>query len=939
MINLLPKAGRVSVHAKSPMSLKWHQCEAIKALDARVQVQPRFAGLLVMPTGSGKTITAANWLLKNVINRRKKLLWIAHRHELLVQALQTFISNASNDLVPNRDSFRYRIISGLPDHDIPFNISPDDDLIIASKDSLQQRGLDYLLRQWIKGDDEIFLVIDEAHHATAKTYRFIIESLAQRVSKLKILGLTATPIRTSEQERGLLKKVFPDDIVYKIDLKTLIARGILAEPRFRDTLTHYEISKEISARDLGYIRRFDLPTDIATKLATHKERNHLIVSEYFKGPSPNERYGQTLIFALNIDHAIALSGVFNEWGKDKGIKSAFVVSGLQDSYTGVNLSREQNQKNIEDFRSGRVQVLVNVLILTEGVDLPQAETVFLTRPTISEILMTQMIGRVLRGPEMGGTRKAYVVSFIDDWQDKISWVSPEFLYDFEADFPADSYEATQRMIRLISVAKIQEFARLLDQSVDTEDIQRLPAIDRVPLGLYSFTLQDEKHCVVLVYSHHKQAYEAMLQDLPQLFKEADLDKNLTLSPAEIERILPIIKRCYFEGCHSLLAYRDEDLADILLYFGEKGAAPAYLEFKDREKYDISKVAAEILQWKLDPFAERDYINQLWVDTTTFWNVYYGNNKKYFLHDLYLEKNRLLYGDQPDVIQSSQQIIDLSSPGSPDIPRAEVLARDNNRCLCCGEEVNYLLQVDHIIPRARGGEDVFSNLQTLCRVCNGSKSDEFIINFREHTSPLGTPSLTFREFPLPWQDKVHDNRAWEKYLRRSINFFYQCAAVKSVIFKPDSWQIELHLGNDPAWLNPDLEAGLKIIRERQKAGGIEALSKIEIIAPNRLAATCSLVAPVDSGRKMISKKLKYLPDGTLCRFSYKYQRFEGKISNGRLVIAGKGSFTTFSAASDALTRTSRNGWKDWELQLPGTSRWFFADDWRKDGAGPSRHLPT
>jgi superfamily II DNA or RNA helicase len=116
MSNILPKAGLVPVvYGKSPTSLKWHQADAIKALNVKVQTQPRFAGLLVMPTGSGKTITAAYWLLQNVINRHKKLLWIAHRHELLIQALQTFIRNACDDLVSDRRSFQYRIISGLPD--------------------------------------------------------------------------------------------------------------------------------------------------------------------------------------------------------------------------------------------------------------------------------------------------------------------------------------------------------------------------------------------------------------------------------------------------------------------------------------------------------------------------------------------------------------------------------------------------------------------------------------------------------------------------------------------------------------------------------------------------------------------------------------------------------------------------------------------------------
>src|SRR5574341_127518 len=98
MTNSLPKAGEISiVSGYSPTSLKSHQTNAVRALSAKVEGRPSFAGLLVMPTGSGKTVTAVHWLLQNVINRQKKLLWIAHRHELLSQALRTFVNNSCGD--------------------------------------------------------------------------------------------------------------------------------------------------------------------------------------------------------------------------------------------------------------------------------------------------------------------------------------------------------------------------------------------------------------------------------------------------------------------------------------------------------------------------------------------------------------------------------------------------------------------------------------------------------------------------------------------------------------------------------------------------------------------------------------------------------------------------------------------------------------------------
>jgi len=212
-------AGRIEVvNGNNPQSLYLHQEEAVKQLDKRIIKTNKcpFAGLLVLPTGGGKTVTAVQLLSRNYIDNNKKILWIAHRHELLEQALETFKKNAYSNILKNKKSFNYRIISGLSSHDKPVNIKATDDIIIASKDSLNS-GLEYLLHNWIKDkNDELFLVIDEAHHATAKTYRKLINSLKNSVNEFRMLGLTATPFRTAESEIGLLEKVFPDEWILQM---------------------------------------------------------------------------------------------------------------------------------------------------------------------------------------------------------------------------------------------------------------------------------------------------------------------------------------------------------------------------------------------------------------------------------------------------------------------------------------------------------------------------------------------------------------------------------------------------------------------------------------------------------------------------------------------------------------------------------------------------
>jgi len=164
---------------KNPRPLYPHQVEAITKLNT-INKRNDFNTLVVLPTGAGKTMTATRWLLPTAINNKKKVLWIAHRHLLLEQAADSFIFNAFNDIVINRTSFKYRIVSGQ--HDRPIHIKQDDDILILSKDSIVRDLIN--LDKWLAGEDEIYFVIDEAHHATARTYRRIIEYVK---SKIKIV--------------------------------------------------------------------------------------------------------------------------------------------------------------------------------------------------------------------------------------------------------------------------------------------------------------------------------------------------------------------------------------------------------------------------------------------------------------------------------------------------------------------------------------------------------------------------------------------------------------------------------------------------------------------------------------------------------------------------------------------------------------------------------
>ena len=126
-----------------------------------------YGTLVVLPTGGGKPYTASLWLLKNAIDKGKKILWIAHRQMLLEQAAESFQKYAYAEVIPHISSFAFRIVSGSSNHDRTSDIKPKDNLLIVSKDSIG-RNLNRL-DSWLAGEDEIYLIVDEAHHSTAKT--------------------------------------------------------------------------------------------------------------------------------------------------------------------------------------------------------------------------------------------------------------------------------------------------------------------------------------------------------------------------------------------------------------------------------------------------------------------------------------------------------------------------------------------------------------------------------------------------------------------------------------------------------------------------------------------------------------------------------------------------------------------------------------------------
>lgn len=740
--DIFPKKG---TNIRTPYE---HQKKAMEALD-KMNQESSYSTLVVLPTGGGKTYTASMWLLKNAIDKKKKILWIAHRQMLLDQAAESFQKFAYKEVVPHISSFCFRIVSGASSHDRTSDIRSSDNLLIVSKDSIG-RNIERL-DKWLEGEKELYLIVDEAHHSTAKTYRKVIDYVKAKIPDLKIIGLTATPFRTAEEEQGLLAKIYTDGIfngqvvhgdvgiTYQIGLKELINRQILAKPIFESFYTDEEYGDSLGVDAWENIQHLDiLPDEVAQQMADSAARNKLIVETY---KAKQDEYGQTILFAVNVIHAIQLTSLF----KKAGIKADFIVSSVRDAATGVTISREDNEKKLEDYRNGKLKVLINVNILTEGVDLPKTKTVFLARPTVSSILMTQMVGRALRGTAAGGTSSAYIVSFVDHWNEHIAWVNPESLFNGNNDFQDNDSERVKRDLRMIAISKIEEFAAILDDAVDTTELEKVPFEKRIPVGMYAFTYLEENgmdHAYqVMVYDSTQDAYKNLMDSLPLLFKSFSATEEY-LTETQLDEMEAQCRDSFFCG-EMIPPYERKDIMNILKYYAQYEAVPKFYTFAevDRNKLDISKIAQHIWDEDMGERKRTEYVDSLWESSDDNMLRLFFGRKLYFLRQLNIELMKLshpdIYDEENNIKYGTRALEDLPLYEIGKInPTLEKSLRDeafekakdedgNYHCACCGvaDKSRIYFQVDHIVPMNKGGKSVVENLQILCRQCNGTKGDQ------------------------------------------------------------------------------------------------------------------------------------------------------------------------------------------------------------------------
>ena len=713
-----------------------HQIKAMKKMD-RFSGADDFAAILVLPTGGGKTFTASYWLAKNVLDKGGKVLWLAHRHSLIDQAMEAFKKVSNRSVFSNVDKIKFRLISGL--HDKSVKIQDSDQLVIAGVQSVN-----YALptiEKWLAKND-VTLVIDEAHHSIAPTYLKLINSIKkQRNNKVKLLGLTATPTRINDEEEAKLWTLYKDRKVYEIGLDELINKGFLAKPNFIPVKTNVDFISEFELSEdqiKAIIEKDDiakgLGTNIVKKIAENSQRNEFIVNHYVKN---KHKYGKTLVFAMDVLNAIAL----NKLMKAKGVKSDFVISSATD-FQGNNNSSKANQEIIEKFSKGDLDVLVNVQIMTEGTDIPSIQSIFLTRPTNSKTLMTQMIGRGLRGEKAGGTKEAHIVSFVDEWQDKIYWGNAEeILISANLDLDTKSNAYRKMVKQLVSINLLEQF--ILSQSQEFEDFFDHTEFGYfLPLGFYHFDVEypgeneesTAKNVSILVYDSMESSYLALMDNLEGIARKAEKmsDQNL----------LEYLLETYFQNIPQIPTVKKDNIRDLINYYITNKKKPAYVTFEDRDAYNLDHLAEPLADIDSEK-ARKIAIEELYDNHPKLQDFYkeYAIFKKLIDKVLLKLKDPETYSYTPDVNIDFEKI-EIGDKSMGEIKtlnfqyytflKEKTFAKalkdfDGEKYYCCQNKKcktksrsKHRFQIDHITPREKKGKTILENLQVLCVSCNRKK---------------------------------------------------------------------------------------------------------------------------------------------------------------------------------------------------------------------------
>ena len=329
-----------------------YQREILDELDAQRTIHDRWRNLVVMATGTGKTVVSAlDYKRLRDASRVDRILFIAHREELLVQSLSTFRH------VLRQGDFGELYVGGQRPREWRH--------VFGSVQSLTQLELADL-------DPAHFdmVVVDEFHHAMASTYRRLLEHLTPKV----LVGLTATPERTDGAD---VREWFDGRTAVELRLWEALEQGLLAPFQYFGLHDDVALAQVRWKRGRGY----DI-TELANVYTGDDHRVRLIlqaVHDKVENPGTMRALG----FCVSIQHAEFMA-------------QRFSAAGLPSRAITSQTSREERAAALAALRDRTVNVLFTVDLFNEGLDIPTVDTVLFLRPTESATVFLQQLGRGLR---------------------------------------------------------------------------------------------------------------------------------------------------------------------------------------------------------------------------------------------------------------------------------------------------------------------------------------------------------------------------------------------------------------------------------------------------------------------------------------------------------------------------------------------------------------
>ena len=342
-----------------------YQQEILERLQVEREVRGHWRNLVVAATGTGKTVMAASdYKAFTTKHERARLLFVAHREEILRQSLQTFRQVLSDY------NFGEKWYGG----EEPANY----EYVFASKDTLNNR-LDSLP---LPSDYYDYIVIDEVHHVAASSYRRIINHFTPKV----LLGLTATPERMDGED---ITQDFDGTISAEIRLDDALNKGLLAP------FYYYGITDSVDYSEVAWDKGHYVASELSRIYSYNDDRTAVILQSLQKYLT-SIRDVRALCFCVDQQHA-------------KYMASKFTLCGLKaDVLTSENA--QMRAPLYRRLKNKEINYLFVVDMFNEGVDIPEVDTILFLRPTESLTVFIQQFGRGLRKAE--GKTHVNILDFV-----------------------------------------------------------------------------------------------------------------------------------------------------------------------------------------------------------------------------------------------------------------------------------------------------------------------------------------------------------------------------------------------------------------------------------------------------------------------------------------------------------------------------------------------